>query len=71
MFEVPAASPFTTPDTGLMMATDVELLVQVPPAVALVNVVEPPAQTASVPPILAGNGLIVIGLVVKQPVAKV
>ena len=55
-----------------MVATDVALLVQVPPDVASLNVTGgAPGQVTNMPVMDAGNGLTVIGLVTKQPPGKV
>jgi hypothetical protein len=52
---VPTATPFTTPDDTFTVAVEVALLLQVPPVIALVNVVDAPAQTESVPVIEEGS----------------
>lgn len=61
---VPAATPVTTP-VELIVATDVLLLVQVPPEVASDNVVVEPVATDDAPVIAAitGKGLTVIVMV--------
>ena len=49
----PFATPVTTPPV-LMVATPEALLLQVPPAVASVSVIEEPTHTADEPPMAAG-----------------
>ena len=56
MVLVPAETPLTTPP-DVIVATDVALLVQLPPAVASVNVIVEFSHTAAAPAIPAGNGL--------------
>ena len=50
------------------VATDVLLLVQVPPVVASESVVAEPEQILAEPDIAAGKGFTVIGDVMKHPV---
>lgn len=50
------------------MAIPVVLLLQVPPLVVVLNIVDEPAQTAAVPVIAAGDGITVIPVVTMQPV---
>ena len=69
--DVPADSPVTIPVAEPILAIAVNELVQVPPEVALVNVVLAPAQTAEDPAIAAGEELTVIVAVEVQPVGKV
>jgi hypothetical protein len=57
--EVPAVTPDTIPEPEPTVATEVELLLQVPPDTASLNVVVDPVQTVSVPVIAAGNGVTV------------
>ena len=67
MFAVPADTPVTIPVEG---ATDtfVLLLLQIPPVVTSLNVIEKPGQTAKVVPVMPGNPFItVIVAVEKQP----
>lgn len=66
----PDASAFTVPDVEPIEATDVLLLLHVPPLVALVRVVADPAQMVSDPPITAGCGSTVMLFVVVQPVGR-
>ena len=56
MVAVPALTPVITPEL-LMVATLVVLLVQVPPVVAVVNVVVFPTQTSAVPVICSMVGI--------------
>jgi hypothetical protein len=67
MTEVPAATPHAVPAELPMVATDVLLLLHVPPAVASLRVVQVPAHMVVVPMIAAGNGLTVATIVVVQP----
>ena len=66
IFTVPADAPVTSPVALLTVATEVLLLLHVPPVVASVNVVVEPTHTADAPLIAAGSGLTVIVVVVKQ-----
>lgn len=67
MTEVPAIMPVTMPVVEPMSAL-VLLLLQVPPVVASVNVVVPPAsQTVAVPAMAAGAVFTVMVMVVVQP----
>jgi len=68
---VPAAAPVTTPVPEITDATAELLLLHEPPPVASVNVVVDPTHTASVPPIDAGAGLTVNGVVTLQPAGNV
>jgi hypothetical protein len=63
----PAVTPVTTPVEEPIDAK-VPLLLQVPPALALLNVIVEPTQTLARPVIGAGNGLTVTVVVVIQPV---
>jgi hypothetical protein len=49
MMAVPADTPVTRPEFRSMVATDVALLVQVPPRLVLLSETEEPAQTAAGP----------------------
>jgi len=53
---VPLVIPDTTPPSRVTEATAGTLLVQLPPAVALVKVILLPTHTAEEPAIGAGNG---------------
>ena len=66
MLEVPPAIPVTTPVLEPIVATPPELLVQVPPPVASVNVVVSPTQTFVVPVIATGSGFTVTTIVEKH-----
>jgi len=57
---VPADTPVATPVEETIVATDVVLLVQMPPDVASDRAIVAPAQTERVPLIAAGNGFTVI-----------
>ena len=61
----------TTPDEEPMLATLVLPLTHVPPVVASASVVVALAQTVVVPVMIAGNGLMEITAVVKQPPGRV
>jgi hypothetical protein len=65
---VPTVTPVTIPVDEPMVATDVLLLLHVPPPVALDNVVVAPTQTDNVPVIAAGNEFTVTTLVAAHPV---
>ena len=69
MVDVPAEFAVTTPSVAIE-ATDGNSLLHVPPVVLLVSAVVAPTQAAKVPPIDAGNGLIVTTKIDEQPVAK-
>lgn len=71
--EVPAVTPVTTPVEGLTVATAGVALLQVPPGVALLNVVVALTHTLVVPEIAAGNGLTVafVVAVLEQELAFV
>lgn len=69
MVVTPAPTPVTTPVDEPMVATEVLLLLQVPPGVTSARVMVEPAQTAEGPVIVAGNGLTVSTAVLIQPVA--
>lgn len=69
MMVVPGATLVTTPEPEeRIVAIDVLLLLQEPPAVVLLNEVVRPMQTAGVPVIFAGKGLTTTDVVIKQPV---
>ncbi len=61
---MPAVSPLTTPVEEPMVATDMLLLLQLPPVVASDNVVVLPTHTAAVPVMPAGSGFTVATAVV-------
>jgi hypothetical protein len=67
----PAPTAVTVPEEEPMVATPVAELDQVPPGVASLSVDINPEQTASVPPIAAGFGFTVTGVVLKHPVAGI
>jgi hypothetical protein len=67
---LPVTIPVTIPVVPTV-ATEVELLLQVPPPVASVRAVVDPWQTAGVPKIAAGSGFTVTILVVVQPLVAV
>ena len=71
MFALPAAIPVTIPDVAFTVATDVLLLVQVPPVTASLNVVVLPAQTDALPEIAAGVAFTVTYDVVEHPPGSV
>jgi hypothetical protein len=66
MMAVPAEVPNTRPDEAPIVATAALLVVQLPPVVLLVSVVEVPAQIADTPDIAAGCGLTVTTAVERQ-----
>ena len=61
--------PLTVPDATVALVTS--LLLQVPPVLVSVNIVERPAHTFVVPPIAAGKGFTVIVAMLIQPEGKV
>ena len=62
----PAATPDTTP-AELIVAIPVALLVQIPPVVVLLKVVEPPIQVVKVPVIpFIGGMLVTVELGIKM-----
>ena len=67
----PAVKPVTTPVPGFATATDMSLLLQVPPAVPSAKVVVDPEHTVVSPVMAAGSKLTVTSTVVMQPVDKV
>jgi hypothetical protein len=67
MVVVPADTPERKPVNKLMVATEVELLIHVPPP-ASVKEVFPPTQTAGEPDIGAGKGFTITTVVVIHPV---
>lgn len=66
IFVLPAVRPVTTPDVMPIPAVPGLLLLQVPPVVASLNVVELPTHTEVIPVIEAGNGFTVIVVVTEQ-----
>ena len=63
--------PVSNPVAEPMVATDVLLLLHVPPVVASINVVVAPAQIVVAPVIAPGSGFTVIVVVVGQPTTEV
>jgi hypothetical protein len=55
MSATPDETPFTIPPTNETVATEMSLLVQLPPRVVLENVVFQLGQTLKAPEIAAGN----------------
>lgn len=68
--KVPAVTPVTKPEVGLIVAFAV-LTLHVPPLAELVSALVAPSHTFGVPTIAAGVGLTVNGIVTKQPVGNV
>jgi hypothetical protein len=68
---VPGSNPATVPEDNPTVATVVLLLLHVPPLVKFPSVVVNPEQTVAVPEIPDGNGFVVTGLLVEQPVESV
>jgi hypothetical protein len=71
MVAKPALTPLTTPVAAPTVAMPVALLLQVPPGVASLNVVDAPTHMNAVPVMGEGNGFMVTVAVVLQPVGKV
>ncbi len=69
--DVPALIPVTIPEDDPIVATPVLVLVQVPPIVVLLAVIDNPTQTLAGPVIVAGSGFTVTIVVVKHPVGSV
>lgn len=67
---VPAATPVTTPVIGATVATPGVMLLQVPPGVASLSVVELPAHTDKVP-VIGASGFTVNEIVAIQPAGVV
>jgi hypothetical protein len=68
---VPATIPVTTPVAETTVATEVLLLLHVPPVDVLVNAIVKPSHTVDEPDMAAGSGLTVITAVLIQPVPNV
>jgi hypothetical protein len=70
MVVVPPLTPLTTPVEDTTVATDVLLLLHVPPDAVFVNVVVDPSHTVNVPPMVPGVGVTLTAWVeaVPQPV---
>ena len=68
---MPAATAVIIPVPPTIVATVVLPLVQVPPVVPSVKVIEEPAQTAASPPIEDGSGFTVMVSAVLHPVTSV
>ena len=66
--EEPEETPLTTPVPDTTVATELVELLHVPLPVASLKVVVEPTQTVVLPVILAGKGLTVKDVLVKQPV---
>ena len=64
---VPDTTPHITPLATPIVATAGLLLLQVPPLVGLVSVVQFPSHTLNEPPIAAGNVFTVSTAVAEQP----
>ena len=69
MITLPAVTPVTVPVSEPTLAIAVLLLVQVPPPVVVLSVVDEPAQTDEAPVIGAGPADTVTFLVAVQPPA--
>ncbi len=67
----PAEKPVVTTPVGPTFAVPEALLLQVPPVVASLNVVDKPVQTVVAPVIAAGFRFTVTGTAKRQPVGKV
>jgi hypothetical protein len=70
MVVVPGANAVINPLVAPMLATPVLLLAQVPPAIALVRVVDVPVQS-EVNPLIGADGFTVTGATAKQPPGSV
>jgi hypothetical protein len=67
----PAVTADKSPVVEPIVATDVLLLVQIPPDVGLVSVSVAPMQIGDVPDIADGSGFTVATMVTKHPVPKI
>jgi hypothetical protein len=68
---IPAATPQAKPEVLLTVTIELLPLVQVPPEVEELSIVQLPGHNAAAPAIGAGNGLTVIVPVRAQPVGNV
>jgi len=66
IIDVPAATPYTFPDTSTV-AIPVLLLLHVPPPTASLKPVVPPMHNPGIPPIGIGSTFTVTTVVVEQP----
>ena len=66
----PAETAVTTPAAGVIVATEVLLLVQLPVPPILLSVAVPPTHMAVVP-VIGPNGFTVTDVVVVHPVEEV
>jgi hypothetical protein len=66
-FVVPPATPVTMPVDAPIVATDVLLLLQVPPVTVLPNVMAAPGQAVVAPVMAGGNALTVTITVAMEP----
>lgn len=69
--EVPAATVVSTPEVEPIVATDGVDEAQIPPADALLSVLEVPRHISNVPVIGEGNGCTVTVATLVQPVGAV
>jgi hypothetical protein len=67
MFDIPVATPFTSPEIVFIVATPGFDDVQVPPDTELVSVADAPVQSCPEPPIDGGNPIADIDMVLKHP----
>jgi hypothetical protein len=72
MVALPAATPLTIPVAEPIVAIEVLLLLQVPPEVALFNVVVLPVHTVAVPVMVPADGVLLtvttaVAVAVPQP----
>lgn len=67
MLALPVAIPVTTPVDEPTVAIEVVPLLQVPPVVALLKVVEPPTHSSAVPVFAPGAALTVTVTTLRQP----
>ncbi len=71
MTEDPGDAPYTKPDAGSTVATELTLLLQVPPEVPLLKGDAEPRHTFELPVIVVGRALTVTFRTALQPVDKV
>jgi hypothetical protein len=68
---VPFVTPVTMPEPSVTVATDVLLLLHVPPPVPSLSVVVAPAHTVVIPVIPTGGACTATATVARQPVGRV
>ena len=67
----PVPTPSTTPENSFTVATDVLLLVQVPPVATSLSVTVKPIQSPTLPPNTGPKAFTVTTVVAEQPVGNI